>query len=384
MPIELGAEFIHGRPEVTWRLLHDAGLLAFDLPFAHMWGHRGRLTDIPDIDSQLGKVMRGLTHLGKADKSFAQYLREKHSHKSDREARQFATSFVEGFDAADTEKISAKSLAEEQQGIGDVEDETQFRLLHGYGSLIDYLYRSLDRKRVKVLLGSPISEVNWEKSSVEIRLARSRKTIRGRRALTTLPLGVLQIPPEHRQAVRFSPDITAWRNMAMQLVSGPVVKAILRFSESFWEKSDHMRDAAFLHDPSAMFPTWWTMRPLRAPVLTAWAGGPKAMAMAGYSKDDLLRAAIDSLTAMVKIRRPQLKGMIEQFHCYDWGSDPLARGAYSYVGVGGMAARSKLSKPIDDTLFFAGEALDTSGQASTVAGALASGQRAAKQLLSSL
>jgi monoamine oxidase len=46
-----------------------------------------------------------------------------------------------------------------------------------------------------------------------------------------------------------------------------------------------------------------------------------------------------------------------------------------------MTARSKLTKPIENTLVFAGEAFDTSGQASTVAGALASGQRAARQML---
>jgi len=73
--------------------------------------------------------------------------------------------------------------------------------------------------------------------------------------------------------------------------------------------------------------------------------------------------------------------LIERFQCHDWGSDPWARGAYSYVAVGGMTARSKLTKPIENTLVFAGEAFDTSGQASTVAGALASGQRAARQML---
>jgi monoamine oxidase len=62
-------------------------------------------------------------------------------------------------------------------------------------------------------------------------------------------------------------------------------------------------------------------------------------------------------------------------------NSPRAHGAYSYVTVGGTRARGLLAKPVDRTLFFAGEATDTSGQASTVAGALASGQRAARELL---
>ena len=60
------------------------------------------------------------------------------------------------------------------------------------------------------------------------------------------------------------------------------------------------------------------------------------------------------------------------------------RGAYSYVRVGGDSARKQLARPIEQTLFFAGEATDTAGEAGTVAGALASGRRAAREVLRSL
>ena len=70
---------------------------------------------------------------------------------------------------------------------------------------------------------------------------------------------------------------------------------------------------------------------------------------------------------------------------HDWQRDPFSRGAYSYPGVGGIEAHKELAKPVQSTLFFAGEA--TNGrQNGTVAGAIESGQRAAaevrKQVLS--
>ena len=65
---------------------------------------------------------------------------------------------------------------------------------------------------------------------------------------------------------------------------------------------------------------------------------------------------------------------------HDWRRDPFARGAYSYVRVGGEGARENLAAPIGDTLFFAGEATDTE-ESGTVAGALRSGERAAQQLV---
>ena len=139
-----------------------------------------------------------------------------------------------------------------------------------------------------------------------------------------------------------------------------------------------------MHDPASPFPTWWTMRPLHLPLLTAWAGGPKALALAAKSKHDLQRIAIDSLASLMNTTRNRLTAQVEHFYFHDWAADPFSRGAYSYVTVGGTHARPKLAKPIQNTLYFAGEALDTTGQASTVAGALSSGQRAAQLVLKSL
>ncbi len=123
--------------------------------------------------------------------------------------------------------------------------------------------------------------------------------------------------------------------------------------------------------------------PLRLPMLTAWAGGPRALALAGLTKPALKRAAVESLGEIFGRRASKILVLLEGFHAYDWASDPLSRGAYSYVTVGGARA-GRLARPIEKTLFFAGEATDTSGQASTVAGALASGQRAAKELLDAI
>jgi len=49
--------------------------------------------------------------------------------------------------------------------------------------------------------------------------------------------------------------------------------------------------------------------------------------------------------------------------------------------VGGVKARKALARPLDGVLYFAGEATDSSGEASTVAGAIMSGTRAAKEVI---
>ena len=78
---------------------------------------------------------------------------------------------------------------------------------------------------------------------------------------------------------------------------------------------------------------------------------------------------------------------LEEFHgayLHDWQADPFACGAYSYVVAGGGNARELLARPLQGTLFFAGEAADTGGESGTVAGALGSAKRAVGQLLASL
>jgi len=62
---------------------------------------------------------------------------------------------------------------------------------------------------------------------------------------------------------------------------------------------------------------------------------------------------------------------------------PLSVGAYSYIPVGGNEAQAQLAQPVENTLFFAGEATNTEGHHGTVHGAIASGLRAAGEIMDS-
>jgi monoamine oxidase len=97
---------------------------------------------------------------------------------------------------------------------------------------------------------------------------------------------------------------------------------------------------------------------------------------------DIVAHALSALQSMFGKRYP-VADALEGSYYHDWQQDPLARGAYSYVTVGGGAARLLLAKPLAGTLFFAGEATDTQGEAATVTGALQSGLRAAREALES-
>ena len=381
VPIELGAEFIHGEPDATFALLRRFGVPAVDTHGLHWTCRRGRLSRRDDQFSQVQAALRSNRgRLRARDLGFEEFLSQIPARRLPRDARALAVALVEGFDAADPAQVSARSIVEEWVG-GEALDAPQFRPLGGYGALLAPWAASLERGGTRVQTDSVVRAVRWEKGAVEVEGVRLGESFRAsaKQAIVALPLGVLQLPPDAPGAVRFDPPLTGKDKALRQLRSGPVLKVVMRFGEAFWERAARggCRDATFFHVPDAPFPTLWTALPLRVPLLVAWAGGPRAARLAGAGREGVLKVALATVRSAfgaALARRMRL----ESAALHDWQQDPFARGAYSYVRAGGGSARRTLARPLRHTLYFAGEATDIRGEAGTVAGALQSGLAAAR------
>jgi monoamine oxidase len=378
MPIEVGAEFVHGRPPATWEALREAQLVPYDVA-GERWRRRGRHLRKAGERDDPNAVMAKL-RIRRKDESFADALLA-NAGRMPRADLAMARSFVEGFDAAHAELVSARSIAEEQEGLGNVAEEPQSRVLEGYGRLLEWIRDAALGAGATLRLSWPVRSIVWERGSV--RVSGPKGTLQARAAIVTLPVGVLQAAD-----VVFEPDVPRMREAVALLGAGSATKIVLAFREAFWERKGSVPRAigdfaefGFLFDPNGPVPTWWSMLPLHVPVLTGWAGGPKSDALSGLPETDVIDRALASLADLFGTRR--LADMLVAGRCHDWQSDPWSRGAYSYVRVGGASARKDLARPVEGTLFFAGEAADTGDQASTVAGAIASGQSAAKAALTS-
>jgi monoamine oxidase len=384
-PIELGAEFVHGRPAETWAHLRAARLGVYDVPDAHhvRAGSSG-IEACPDFWERLENVLGGLEDV-KKDVSFARYLA---TVRADDDAKRMARAYVEGFNAADAERVGAVALAADRKAEEAIDATQLFRVEGGYGRLVDHLAAALDPARGRVRLGRAAREVRWSRGGVEVvteSTAAGRETFAAPRMIVTLPVGVLKAPAGSPGAVAFAPDLPAKRAALATIEMGPVVKAVVRFRRAFWEErlpaaTDGLEDLSFLHASDTPFPTWWTTLPFRTSVLTAWAGGPAAAALAGLGRDDLMRRAVASLALATGLSESAVAGELEAFDAYDWHADPYARGAYSYLAVNAGGAARRLAEPVEGTLFFAGEATHT-GMSGTVAAAQASGARAAAEVL---
>ena len=119
------------------------------------------------------------------------------------------------------------------------------------------------------------------------------------------------------------------------------------------------------------------------PGRSAGAGGPSAGELATHGPAEVEELALRELSSALQLRRAKVEPLIESTYHHNWTTDRYSLGAYSYVGVGGTDAPKQMTRPVESTLFFAGEATDTENSG-TVEGAIASGKRAARQILSSV
>ncbi|MGE5611634.1 MAG: flavin monoamine oxidase family protein [Bacillota bacterium] len=395
VPIELGAEFVHGWPAETWEMIRSAGLAVCDVCGEHWYRDDRQLRPSEDLWPSVESILSRLDRVGPADLSFADFIRQCRQDELDPNAVALAMAYVEGFNAADANLISSQSLAEEQRASDQIEAEKLFRILSGYDSIVQGFRLGLDPKQVAIRLSSIVRQIRWNHGDVEVAMQSARGqdlgVVRSPQAVITLPLGVLKASPETSGYVRFVPELVAKQEALARLEMGSVMRVVLRFREAFWEDKQlpilkgqaDPSDIGFIHAPQQALPTWWTLFPVHVPLLVGWAGGPAAERLARHDPAQVIDQSLPIVSELFGMERRRIELLLDGWYLWNWQKDPFSRGAYSYARVGGRDAARNLSEPIEDTLFFAGEATQSGGMSGTVAGAIATGRRAAGQVLRS-
>jgi monoamine oxidase len=272
------------------------------------------------------------------------------------------------------DRIGIKALAGESEASGKIEGDKSFRIAGGYDKIVQWLARELESRQVPFHCGVKVETIRWNEGEVIVDGLdfSGVRRFEGAKAIITVPLGVLKSGD-----VMFEPEIAEKRAAIEGLEMGHIVKVILQFRARLWPEENF----GFVHSCDEWFPTWWSNE---APnVLTGWAGGPKARRMEGMDKESIVAQAVRSASNVFGVPESTLQDQLAAAHFHDWSSDPFSLGAYSYVPVGMLETQRTFSKPVSNTLFFAGEATTLDAQPGTVHGAIHSGRHAAMQVLKS-
>jgi len=395
LPIELGAEFIHGRPPESFALVEQAGLLVYEINGERWLTQDGQLAPSDALWKRTQQLLTQMAAASDPDRSLQTFLAHFQSDPAWRDAAAMAASYVEGFDAADISNVSVQALIDERRAAATNDGDRAFRIAQGYDHLVAALAANCDPSRVTIHLGMIARRVIWQRGHVEVQAegagGSGRRSFTARHAVMTLPLGVWQAPLDAHGTVEFHPPLAEHADAARQLAIGQVVKVTFRFRERFWEHdrlplaatSMDPRQVSFISGRAAALPGWWTAYPAIAPQLTGWAGGRPAARLVNHPEHVIVEHALDALADVLGVPRSRIAEALVGSHTHNWHADPFARGAYSYVTVNGMDAVRVLAAPVEDTLFFAGEATNSDGQTGTVHGAIATGLRAAREILRS-
>ena len=364
LPIELGAEFVHGKSKALLNAIHNAGLSIHEVPEGDRLFENGKLEPVRIWD-KIDETIKRIDPRA-PDCSFAEFLDKQ---KPDARLRRLATGFVEGFDAAYTDRISAHALLKGEYSAEQMEGDAQARIGEGYSALVEFFENRIRSRGGTLVRDALVRRIRWKRGAVEIIVHRagSDEMFPSEAAIVTLPIGVWQA----RQVI-FEPALAEKQGAADELQFGNVTKVTLVFQSQWWPEADF----GFIHAPGELIPTWWSDP--RGPVLTGWAGGPKADALTARSAEQVEGLALGILERI--FNQSSLRKRLVSSHSYNWANDPQVRGAYSYIPVNGLDLPKVLGAPVDGTLFFAGEATATDGQMGTVFGALESGLRVAREI----
>jgi monoamine oxidase len=380
--VELGAEFVHGREAGLWALIEEAGAETVERDGAMLRETAsGELREDEDVEEDLLDPLDGLAELPE-DMSFAEWLASSDVPKEQRAALR---SYVEGFNAADANRISALSLGLQQKAEERIEGDRTWHVRGGYSQLAIYLANRVRKSGGEIRLGAVVQSVRW--SAGEVVVETNNGTFRAPRCVVTLPLGVLQ-RVNGESGIRFEPEPGAIAH-ARRLAMGSAERFTMIFREPWWERSQRVNGKA-LQAMSFLFtfrrspPVWWTAHPepQALPTLTGWAGGPGSAKLVGRDADELGEQVCSELAEVFGLPVQQVLDALLATHKHDWETDPFACGAYSYVPAGALDAPAAMAEPEAGTLFFAGEHTDTTANWGTVHAALGTGLRAARQVFS--
>ena len=371
IPIELGAEEVHGPDNAAARLATKLGIdLIHHVTLDDVLRLDGKLMTLDQAqrDPDVARACDFIDNLGNyrgENWTAEDFLVRSHF---PRRAWHYLDSRLGVEHGTTLDRLAVRGFATYQKGWES--RETNYTLAGSYG---DLFRPAVERLGARIRLNAAVAAIEWGGEPV-VRLF-SGGEIRCRAVVVTVPLPMLR-----ERLLHFSPQLPKEKIAAADSIGMDTgMKILLKFKHRFWDETTY-----FIHT-DGFLPQFWAACKGKASgshVLTAFVGGSRAEALDNMGVDPV-RFAIEELDELFGARlasRSFERGLVA-----DWGADPYVRGLYSYpTTLTTEASREALARPVERKLFFAGEATNTHGASGTVHGAMETGWRAAEEVAAAL
>jgi monoamine oxidase len=234
-------------------------------------------------------------------------------------------------------------------------------VIEGYGTTVAAYGVGVD-----VMLDCPVARIDH--GGRRLRVETAKGAIAADRAIITVPSDVLT-----SGFIAFVPELPDKIEAAAALPLGLADKLFLSL-----ERAEEFAQETRMFGRTDRAGTGnYHFRPFGRPLIEAYFGGRLASELEAEGE----RAFFDfARSELVGLLGSAFAARISPLHCHGWERDPFARGSYSYARPGMAESRAKLAAPVEDRLFFAGEACELR-EFSTAHGAWRSGVAAAEQVI---
>lgn len=240
----------------------------------------------------------------------------------------------------------------------DVATEDNWTVREGYGTLV-----ASHAAGMPVRLNTPVARV--DRRGRTIRLETAAGVIEADRVIVAVPTPALA-----DGALAFDPPLPEKQAAAADLPLGLADKVFLAVDRPEWPANEHL-----IGNPRSAGAASYRLSPYGLPVIEAFFGGDNAEAL---TDRDAAAFAIDELAALLG---SGWRDRLRPLAATRWRRDPFIGGSYSHARIGRAGQRTALAEPVEDRIFFAGEACSRQ-DFSTAHGAYATGVAAAEAVIS--
>ena len=375
-PLDLGASWIVGAadPNPVWGLRQQEGwrVVPTDFQDIAIYDHDGaRVSDEQlALDEQryfmLFREARRWSNKRKRDTSLLTALQHVSARRAVDEYQQRAFDYQLSFNfetdyAGDASELSARSF-DQDSWLGG---ESAVIVQDGYRQLIELLSDGLD-----IRPGQTVVEIDYGDDPVRVRTTSAEFTCAC--TIVTVPLGVLK-----SGIIEFRPQLPKQKRSALRkLQMGPLNKLYLQFPAKFW---DDRQQLGYMANTRGLWSYWVDYtRIVDVPMLLGFNAALPGAAIEQESGAQTVASAMSVLRTIYGSSIPEPTATL----ITRWNHDPFALGSYAHIPPGASGDDYKrLAGSVGKRLFFAGEAT-TRRYPGTVAGALLTGERAAREVLS--
>ena len=223
----------------------------------------------------------------------------------------------------------------------------------------------------QILLNRIIKKIDYSGEQVIV-TDQQGQTDESDKLIITVPITILK-----SNTIQFIPSLPSEQTMAFSKIGMDAgMKVFLKFSDSFYDENiiGGRICAAYADERIG--------KSGADHILLAFIMGDQAEYLTSLgSEQSIVKALLDELDEMYD---GQATDLFLKAHVENWTENPFIQGAYSYSTVGMGNARRTAAQPIDDRIFFAGEAMNLNGHHQTVHGAMETGRSEVLNILKSI